>query len=83
MKKISLGGIKEVMVSSVLLVVGSAHGNNSSNSFYSSGEGWVDGPEARPGNGERGGREAGTGTLKKQQQGGGWLAAGALTPTLY
>lgn len=41
----------------------------------------MDGPEASPGNGERDRREAGTGTLKKQQQGGGWLAAGALTPT--
>lgn len=30
----------------------------------------------------RGGREAGPGTLKKQQQGGGCSAAGALTPTL-
>lgn len=43
MKKISLGGIKKVMVSSVLLIVGSAHGNNSSNTFILLGRaGWMD-----------------------------------------
>lgn len=43
MKKISMGGIKKVMVSSVLLIVGSAHGNNSSNTFILLGRaGWMD-----------------------------------------
>lgn len=75
MKKIPLGGMKEVTVSSVCLVVGSAHG---SSSFCSFGKGQVGGQEAGPGS--AGGKPQNSG--EQVQREGGWLAAGALTPTL-
>lgn len=49
--------------------------------FFWKGLGGWTGSRARE-EGKRSPGEAGTGTLKKTTAGGGWLAAGALTPTL-
>lgn len=76
-EKKSLGGIKEVMDIKGLVAAGSAHGAAVSGSFHSSGRGLGGRAASRAG----AGGEADPGTPKRQQRGGGWSAAGALTPT--
>lgn len=78
------GGIKEALLPALWLTVGSVHSDSRQQTFLFFWEGLGGWMGSGAGGGERR-RNTGTGTHseKRRQREGGWLAAGALTPTLH